>query len=259
MLTKRFGFSVLAVSVALVGLGVIARSAGGGFIDFKDGDKQNWRASWADSLDNVLSLKGPTNGGAGIGILTKAATFEKGVTSMVITFTQMSSTGADDFGLRFTLNESITNKTGMNWTDFSETLKEVNPDIVSPMDMKNFPPGNKHPWFAHFHNNASDKFNSGTQFKLSGNFPESQGADPKNIVPLLFTGSLKGDGSDSPWTPTGIGIHERTFGDAFKGGKGRVFELIETFSVPEPSTFILVGLSLATLGCAYRRSKAAAA
>jgi hypothetical protein len=159
------------------------------------------------------------------------------------------------------LDENITNKTTLNWSGFSEKLVEVsnkdkNTNIVSPRDKTDFNPDKTvHPWFAHFHDDAKDKFNAGTQFKLSGNFPDGAAG------PVNFTGSLKGDGSDSPWTPKGIGIHERIFGDVFNAKEkvGRQFQLIETFSTPEPSSFILLGLGVATVGYAWRRRKSATA
>jgi hypothetical protein len=96
---------------------------------------------------------------------------------------------------------------------------------------------------------------------LDGKFPESLGADPNNIVPLLFKGGPIKSG-DPAWMPAGIGIHERTFKDQFNldgTGKGRSFLLIEQpifqAAQPEPSSFVLMALGVATVGYAWRRRK----
>jgi hypothetical protein len=108
--------------------------------------------------------------------------------------------------------------------------------------MMNFPATNAHPWFAHFHD---DNYNP-NQFKLAGGFPES------GKVLLLTGGPI--DGNGGKWTPTGLGIHERIFGDTFP----RKFELIESPLTPEPTSLILMGLGVAlTLGYARLRRKSA--
>jgi hypothetical protein len=202
-----------------------------------DAHGAKWQANWDLPL-NQLNLTGPQVGGAGIGTLTKTAVFLPGVSSMTITFTQLTASAmpdnkpkpnspGNDFGLRFTLDEIVTNRTGTNWTGFKETLMEVNP--VTAKDMTDFPANDPHPWFAHFH---SDKFTP-NQFKLAGNFP-----DAGNVL-QVGGGLVKGDGGK--WTPTGIGIHERIFGDVFP----RKFLLIETPQLPEPTSLVLMGLGLA--------------
>jgi hypothetical protein len=84
-------------------------------------------------------------------------------------------------------------------------------------------------------------------FKLAGNFP-----DADNML-QVGGGLVKGNGGK--WTPTGIGIHERIFGDVFP----RKFLLIET-SVPEPNGLVLMGLGLpGALAFARRGRKSAVA
>jgi hypothetical protein len=277
MFTKRLLLLVAAISFALVGIGIVAGSAGAGSLMITDVNGAKWKATWDPSLDKVLFFeKGDPTKGDGIGTLIKTAHFMKGVTSMEILFTQTSvspnpdkepftddrpnGTAQNDFGLRFTLDEKITNNTGKDWRGFTESLVEVSnkdnkTNLVTKQDKMDFSENNAHPWLAHFHANTKDKFMAsgpGNQFKLAGAFPN------RKAGPLTFTGFLKGDGTDSPWTPTGIGIHERIFGDVFNEDLkiGRQFKLVETpLFVPEPSSLIAFALGAATVGYAWLRRK----
>src|SRR4051794_29062863 len=227
MFAKRLRHSVVAIAGALFVLTVDSASARAGSITFADAHGAMWQASWTQPL-TVLNFTGPQMGGAGIGTFTKTAVFNPGVTSLDITFSQLTASAmpdnnkgpGNDFGLRFTLDEIVTNRTGIDWTGFKEQFIEVTP--VTAKDRRDFPDANPHPWFAHFHNFAADNFNP-AQFKLVGDFPDAQD------TLVVSGGPVKGNGGK--WTPTGIGIHERIFGDVFGNGVGRQFILRESWMV----------------------------
>jgi hypothetical protein len=144
MSPKRFGLSVLTISATLVVLAFDGASArAGGPLNLVDKHGAKWQATW-DPPNSILNLTGPTATGAGIGTLTKIAVFKPGVTSMTITFTQMTASAmpdnvpggpnfspGNDFGLRFTLDEVVTNDTGKNRPGSRSSSRILQPMLLT--------------------------------------------------------------------------------------------------------------------------------
>jgi hypothetical protein len=150
---------------------------------------------------------------------------------IAITFTENAAPTANNFGLRLTMSETITNQTGVAWTGFSEVLQ----------DATSSPQGSAaHPSFAHFH---SDSGFTGSQF------PTVVGVSPTSS--FAFSGGTVANGSS--WTPAGIGMHE--FEDS---GVLRTFTLVETptAATPEPTSLLLALLGAVVLAALYRRQHA---
>ena len=247
MFVKGLKLALVATAVTLLGFALDTDSAKAASIMITDADGLKWNVTW-DTPQNGVTVDfkaDPNNGDANkgsqgrtdgsVGTFIKTVTYPKDVFSTIdITFTQMDQGNANLFGLRFTMNEVVTNNTGKAWTGFTETLEEKKDP--SDADKRRDPADSAHPWFAHFHKDRAFTAADGTT-----TYP---GFDGTPFTPNDFNakdtltfggGTLADDGT--MWKPTGIGIHERTYADA-----KRVFILHETPIVAEPASLTLLGL-----------------
>jgi len=240
IIPKRPGLSLVAIAIALLVLALDVGSAKANSTTITDGSGAKWEVDWTGSSTFSLLISpiaGVTDATKPNYLFSKTAIWEPGTkpTDLDITFTQETGANTDKFGLRFTLNELVTNNTGKSWGGYTNQLIEVN--AVSAVDADNYPKTAGHPWFAHWH---SDSASVSTPFMLpGGKFP----TPPPDT--LTFTGGPLE--SSKSFTATGLGIHERTFGDRNPDnpaiGFGRKFILRESFaSAPEPSSLILMVL-----------------
>lgn len=144
---------------------------------------------------------------------------------------------ADSFGLRFTLNEKITNNSNVDWSGFRFDLAD--PNDISPQGDEF--PGGDHWGKAHFHNAPGQTFNPLTRI-APNNLTNSN-----NFI-LLGNGIFPSDNDPRAWK--GVGIHQ--YEDM---NENRNFTLIQT-PIPEPSS-ALFGAVLALIagGQALRRKR----
>ena len=141
---------------------------------------------------------------------------------------------AASFGLRFTLNENITNNSKVDWSGFRFDLDD--PKRISPQG--DALPGGSHWGKAHFHNDAGQTFNPLARL----NQPNSD-----NFI-LLGTGIFPSDNDPRAWK--GVGIHQ--YEDM---NVNRDFTLIQT-PIPEPSSALFGAvLALVAGGQALRRRR----
>jgi hypothetical protein len=253
---KHPGRSLVAIAIALFALALDPRSAAANSMTITDGSGAMWEVDWKGTSAFSLTIS-PIAGAKPDKpnyLFNKTAIWEPGTkpSDFDITFTQKTGANTDKFGLRFTLNELVTNNTGKPWGGYNEQLIEVNG--VSAADVAAFPNGNNHPWFAHWH---SDSATVSAPFMFPGNKFPSPSPDT-----LTFTGGPLE--TTKSFTALGLGIHERTFGDRNPQdpsiGFGRKFFLRESFlSTPEPSTLMLMVLGgSAALTYAWRIRRSAA-
>ncbi len=225
------------VGIALI---LTTGSATAGMIQLKDADGATWDVTWASPQ---VGLAFEAGRGAGIGTLIKTVTF-RDLTAIDIKFTQTNMLNADQFGLRFSMDEFVSNQSGKDWKGFKEELIDKDPNTP--------PVGGVHPGFAHFHKDgpavALKNTIDGDKFKLIDAF-QGNGIG-QGVKSIEFGNGLVKDGVNGEiWKPKFIGIHEITI-----GGKTREFTLRETpIPVPEPASFALVGTGILALAFYLRR------
>ena len=232
----------IAACVYCVGLGISPRPAEAvvSVFELKDATRDT---GWAILFDDA-QVTNPTfagmAGGTYQGKLSMKKVF-KDVKPIDIQFIELPrDVSADDnFGLRITLNETIMNMSGADWTGFKLELIDTNPVLTGA---ENDSVSGAHPGFAHFHNLAPDGAQAFPPFKLKG--PKN----PPKIYELVEdTGRFK-NGETRDWT--GIGIHQ-----IHEKAQHRNFILRETpTAIPEPATFALVGTGILALAFCVRRA-----
>lgn len=138
-----------------------------------------------------------------------------------------------NLGLRFSLNELVTNNSPFAWTDYHLELRELDsPPVVVFGDTTGF-----HPDFPHFHaSTAGVSFTSDPLSLLAG---LATGTKAFNFIDLGNGVVANGGGVLALGS---IGIHDWEVAD-----KQRRFSLVERPTIPEPSTWLLFGLGLAGL------------
>ncbi|HEY3130305.1 MAG TPA: PEP-CTERM sorting domain-containing protein [Acidobacteriota bacterium] len=165
------------------------------------------------------------------GLLTVRKVFTDFAPKEIIFQDITNAVESENLGLRFSVNELITNNSPSAWTDYHLELRELdNPPVFVFGDTTGF-----HPDFPHFHSSTA-----GVSFT----------SDPLKLVAGLATGSKAfnfidlGDGivanGGGVLALGSIGIHDWEVVD-----KQRRFSLVEFPTVPEPSTWLLFGSGLA--------------
>jgi hypothetical protein len=237
--------SAVSLAIWVVAVGFVNQTVKAGQITLTDNDGVKWKVSWTSdqvalAFDNNSAGRSSDN----IGDLIKTVTFLPTTTSVEIQFEQLTQLKTDQFGLRFTLDENVTNQTGKNWTGFKLELQDDDPKTPPQPDF--------HPGFAHFHSDKEFKNKAGKVYPGFNVAPFSppKGFPPKNSTNVLdLTGGPVPDGGF--WQPTGIGIHEITIGSDTKKGFLRKFKLIETpllAQTPEPSSLFLTFSAVVLIG-----------
>jgi hypothetical protein len=161
---------------------------------------------------------------------------------ITLSFVENAPATADAFGLRITLNENVSNNSGVAFTGFGFALN----DTTTPSSAGS----NLHPGIAHFHNDST----SLGAFSVTG-LPATLPPGGSSPTSFSATGSSLANAASSTWT--GIGIHEFEI-----AGVARNFQLVQTAvaastppvgTVPEPSSYALLAAGLLGLGVAMRR------
>lgn len=225
---------VVAVYVGLW----LTTSASAGTMELKDADGAFWDVSWGSGQ---VALALDASRGAGIGTLIKTVTFTD-LKPITITFIQRAPAAADAFGLRFTMDEFVSNQSGMDWRGFNMRLDDIY--FLNPPEVT----ADTHPDFAHFHRDGLN----GEKFDLSTPFVGGAVGRGRSFITFLdgTPGIVKDSINGEIWKPTGIGIHDYTFKNT-----RRVFTLIETpIPVPEPTTTVLLLTGLLVAFTARRRN-----
>jgi hypothetical protein len=205
-----------------------------------------WSASYDNAQVSGFGLSGSTLS------LNLSLTTQNPVT---ISFRDNSPAVTDPFGLRITLNETVTNNSGVAFGEFQFSLNDGSPR--APEDT------NTHPGIAHFHNDGT----SLGSFTIDNNIGTTSSRLPLPPLPPEFrspnfftaSGSILASGASTTWR--GIGIHEYEL-----VGQTRSFDLIQypfppstgpgSVSVPEPSSYALLVVGLLGLGMTMRRRSA---
>jgi hypothetical protein len=236
--------------------GLAAHSAMADLIQIKDGTLDTgWSVdnpggtgffSHNPSYDPTADSGAATNEGT----LTLNEVFGKGITELKLVFTESKAEQGLDpatkraFGLRITLNQVMTNKSGTDWISFKETLDQGKVPVLQGTDKTkpNFYDlvSGAHPGFVHFHNDPSQAFPV-----TKGAFTRLNDPDAEKVLMLGKNTFKTGTG---PFTWTGIGIHQFELKD-----QDRSFTLIKTAGTPEPAALFLLGIgSLGLLVYAWR-------
>jgi len=252
---------VLLAFVTFVGLSGSARGAMLSPGDFLTGT--NWTVTWNDpslKLDWIFDGD-PRITGNVQGILTKTVTFQT-LDPISIFFHQDNPTSPppgknSTFGLRFTMDEVITNNTGSKWDTFTlTTLEGANEATIEAYTAVLEADGvggslTAHPVEAHMHN---DKMRC-PPFDCSDTFPGPVSETSQGTSEYEFssdTGALFGPGTQN-WR--GIGVHEweiKELADEIQFRSFRLFE--QPHAAPEPSTILLVASGLIGL-VVWRRAR----
>ncbi|BCT66850.1 PEP-CTERM sorting domain-containing protein [Nitrosospira sp. NRS527] len=203
-----------------------------------------WRVSWDPKLDMAIRWDPATNN------MQKLLNIRQNDPALInLTFEQVDRADTfDRFGLRFHLNEIVTNSTANPWSVF---LLELTDDGLREGDFKNPNPNvarinrhpddsGMHPTKAHFHGDSNRTFDFGPLIKSGGGESESfiqlALGNPVNAGRTLVGG--------------GIGIHDWERVGTLRQSNLRKFDLIEgpverlPPPIPEPSTFALFGTGL---------------
>ncbi len=252
---------VLLAFVTFVGLSGSARGAMLSPGDFLTGT--NWTVTWNDpslKLDWIFDGD-PRITGNVQGILTKTVTFQT-LDPISIFFHQDNPTSPppgknSTFGLRFIMDEVITNNTGSKWDTFTlTTLEGANEATIEAYTAVLEADGvggslTAHPVEAHMHN---DKMRC-PPFDCSDTFPGPVSETSQGTSEYEFssdTGALFGPGTQN-WR--GIGVHEweiKELADEIQFRSFRLFE--QPHAAPEPSTILLVASGLIGL-VVWRRAR----
>lgn len=233
------------VGTVLVGILLIsaaAASARGGEVLLKDinGNSSGWKAAWDVTLDpyvsimvDIVTIVGP--GTVGEVFIHKMATFIQGpgpggFPSIPITFTQVS---ADAVGRIIISGETITNNTGVAWTDFHFRLLDHGNATFNPT-LTGASGGGAGFSTAPFNNQMFSSDN--TSFWVDG-FGLGPGGGNASVE----------DGAQ--WSPgDGAGEGELVIDVVPESSEPfTVFTLKETPSIPEPATLWLVAFGAAVL------------
>jgi len=264
MRTNRSLCPLLAILVVVVAVAALSGSARGTMLspgDLLTGT--NWTVTWTDPLLKLdwKSAGDPRITGNVQGILTKTVTF-KTLDPISIFFRQETPTSPpagknSTFGLRFIMDEVITNDTGSKWDSFTLTTLEGANEVTieaytSVLEADGFGGSlGAHPVEAHMHN---DKMRC-PPFDCSDTFPPpvsetSQGSSEYELS--SDTGAVFGPGTQN-WT--GIGVHEweiKELGDELQFRSFRLFE--QPHAAAAPSTILLVASSMTGL-MMWRRAR----
>lgn len=234
-------------ALLLLVVGFAPGPAAAASIMFKDKFNIDWTAEWTSNLVG-LTIDPSTAAGTNIGTFIKTVTFVAGTKpeDVKITFKQVGFDANNArFGLRFTLQEFVRNRSGKDWKEFEIMLVDKDPNTLPAA-------GDDHPGFAHFHTDGLD----GKQLTLTTVFDTSDGLTiGKGLPSLKFGMNAERVANGEDWTPIGIGFHEITLAGM---NKRREFSLLETpVVVPLPAALPLFGSgALGLIGCAWRRRRA---
>jgi MYXO-CTERM domain-containing protein len=203
------------------------------------GTDGEWQLTWTDPTLTVTWDGDKARPG-----LTKAVTF-KTLDPISILFQQTKPSNFAVPEIRFLIKQDeATNGTSEVWTDFHLTLKDGTPQVKINHDG----PDEAHPADPHFHSRRLGANLTSDKLKFL------DGADNKSPTASFIT---LGDGlveQESTLTISNFVIHEWMveIKEAGDNSKLRTFEFIEQPTVPEPTTLLLWGTTMAGLGLAAR-------
>jgi hypothetical protein len=235
----RFGkLGAVAFGVAVVGLGALAGPAldpaEAGSVDLQSAKSSQWKAEWTSAQ---ISDDGSTK------TALKLKKTLQDATALTINFNQQAKSADDQFGLRITLSETITNMfkdkdlIGFLFQITANKPLEV-PAGADPLIDPTNPMADvlHHPAGPHFHDDGV-KDASGKLTLLTPIPPPDSDGNPGSSFALLFGNGVVKFGES--WNPVGIGIHEwesKNFRRSFTITEMPLF----VSAVPEPSSLVLV-------------------
>ena len=253
---KSFGIAAArAAVIAGLTLGAtVAHAAAllnGGMI--QSASSGNWAVTWNAVANPTLMLDWTAPAGGNLGLLAKTVTFNA-LAPIDITFTQVDPfvpvdpAVLDQFGLRFKMNATVKNMSGVNWTTFEDKL--IDGAAVTAAQNPSSVNNNAHPSNPHFHDDGSVFLNGAGTIGFNADAITNEDANNKKNL-WDFSGG-PGVANTDTWMVTNIGIHDWEV-TAFK----RSFILREQPNVvPEPSALALVAVgSLVVAGLRRRRSR----